>query len=259
MHGTWLSWDLLNCVAFVRNKPTNRGQLSCGLQLASQIIRLSTKLNPQEAAESAVKIALPSFRASGDYGNSRAVASVIVDLFTLTLKPHYMDDILVVQQKFGSDFNDLVDLFGANRSRPSSAVLAKPPRPLHPFRYDVSVQLQGFTIGIEGPTSIQYLESSVVQASFRNSDSTNLLLWEVTVVNLALSLAHRSLNISTNFDRASRIAYTVLDLSVDNKAVSTQGGEEHLNIRVSKVHAMMMPAAIGELGDLIDHVQVRLS
>ena len=48
----------------------------------------------------------------------------------------------------------------------------------------------------------------------------------------------------------------ILDVSADNHLKTEQDGTEQLNLRINKIHAVLQAAAIGELGDLIDHIQV---
>lgn len=190
-------------------------------------------------------------------------ASASVHSFNVILKPKFVDDILVIQQKFGSDFNDILDLVAKTRRSKSSLKPSSTAQPVSSgFSYKLAVELEGFRIGIEGPTSTQYLDSSTIHSTIFHNATISRPQWNITVSNLALSLAHHSnlLATRTNFDRKYRSAYMVIDMDannfVDNRSPDIDE-PEHLNVRVHKVHATMQAAAMGELGDIIDHVQVR--
>lgn len=252
MRGTWLSWTLEDTLAYSAAKDLRA--VSYGVQLASQRIILSAEPHGAEAlipSSHSVKLALPSLRAQGVIQSDRIQASLIVDHFRLMLKPQYVDDILVVQQKFGSDFNELIDVFAHNRPK-------KPPNlPPSSFTFDVAVKLESFKIGIQGPTSTQYLQSPMVSASYRSAPASGSQ-WHLDVRGLGLSLVHDVQPLSS---KRYREEYNSASMSLDcviHNEVPKESSEnvEYLSIKVSRVRALMAPAAISELGNLVDHVQV---
>jgi protein CSF1 len=256
MHGTWLSWTLYRIMLF--GKTPDLQTIAGGVEIPAQIIVLSAKPDGLESAiteaDSSVKLELPSFRVSGILQYSTVQATIAIDKFKLMLKPQYMDDILVVQQKFGQDFNDLVDIFTqTTRKTPSKA-------PSTPFVYKISGKLDGFSIGIQGPTCIQYLDSPLIRGRI-GSTNPSRLQWRIEVNNLALSLVHDTSVGRTRFtDREQyRSAYMVMDCLVHNESPQEVVGLQemrHLTVSVDKIHALMMPAAVAELGNLVDYVQV---
>ncbi|KAG9119662.1 hypothetical protein FRC07_005207, partial [Ceratobasidium sp. 392] len=260
MHGTWLTWNVLNSTTFIKSRGLDA--LNFGHRIGSQVIRLSSGQpdgqRPVFGANS-VYLELPSLWLEGKY--PQLDVRLHVDRFSVTLKPQYVDDFLAIQQKFGSDFNELVDLAvefrnqgGAPISKPSNDPATDTAFP----RFDISFIFEGFRIGIEGPSSTQYLDSSNIKGHVH---SGTVKRWSFNVESLALSLAHHSAPRRTrsNFDRKYRSAYMVLDMAAEN-IEHPEGAQEdnHLGITVSFVHAVMQPAAIAELGDLVDHIQAEM-
>lgn len=256
MHGTWFSWDVHDIVGFLRSVVTNARtpRFAFGVQLASQLIRIVAQ--PGETTEKTakdIKLPLPAFRASGNYDGFQLRSHAIIDYISLPLKPNYMDDILVVQQNLGTHFYDVLDLISEGRKhRPS-------PRKTADFsiRYNVAFMLQGFRIGIEAPTTTLALTSGQMTGTSRNENGS---AWEFAVFNLALALSHHSTDTwpRSGFDRSLRSAYMVLDVKASGLPASASEARVSsvLRLQVSQMHAVMFPNSIGELGDLIDHVQV---
>ncbi|KAF8577934.1 hypothetical protein K439DRAFT_1363574, partial [Ramaria rubella] len=257
MHGTWFSWDVQNIVFYLRSAAADRRspRFTFGVQLASQIIRIGGQ--PYEGmveAAKTIKLALPSFRTSGRYDGNQLRSHAILDHFSLTLKPKYMDDILAVQQNLGTHFYDMLDLIAEsrkNRSAPKQAGTSN-----FSIKYDVAFMLEGFRVGIEGPTTTLALTSSQMTGTAKNEEG---LAWDFDVSNLALALSHHSLDLRSRsgFDRNLRSAYMVLDVKASSSPVISPGSKlsQALRCKVGRMHAVMSPNSIGELGDLIDHVQ----
>ncbi|KAG8747816.1 hypothetical protein FRC10_011261 [Ceratobasidium sp. 414] len=232
------------------------------LPIGSQVIHLSSgQPSGQRPVSGAnfVYLELPSLRLEGKY--PQLDVHLHVGRFSVTLKPQYVDDFLAIQQKFGSDFNELVDLAvefrnqrGVPARKSSSDATATTAFP----RFDISFVFEGFRVGIEGPSSTQYLDSSSIKGRVH---SGTVKRWSFNVESLALSLAHHSAPRRTrsNFDRKYRSAYMVLDMAAENVEHPEIAQEDnHLGIVVNFVHAVMQPAAIAELGDLIDHIQAEM-
>jgi hypothetical protein len=167
-----------------------------------------------------------------------------------------MDDILVVQHNLGTHFYDVLDLISENRNRRAvPKAITKVPEP---FKYDVAFMLTGFRIGIEGPTSTLDLTSAEMTGTAKNDVN---FVWDFSVSNLALALNYHSAGISSHpeFNRSLRSAYMVLDVKTSSSSAVTRTDVplDLLHLQVSRMHAIMSPNSVGELGDLIDHVQVR--
>lgn len=264
MRGTWLSWDIINTVAFANGIAAPKFNCLFGIQLASQIIKVTTRSttdgsNTHRSQPLSIRLPLPSLKVGGNYAHDALQGQIVLGFFSIALKPQYVDDILAVQQKFGSDFNDLLDLFAENRKTKEHLPVDAEKRSTFPFK--ASVKLDGLRIALEGPSSTQYLESGTIEGSLMRQKSFNLN-WSFAFSSLSLSLAHHSAphGARYGFDRKYRSAYMILEISANNDEITLSNDtmEAHLNIQVHKIHAVMQAAAIGELGDLIDHVQVIL-
>ncbi|KAG8692180.1 hypothetical protein FRC11_003825, partial [Ceratobasidium sp. 423] len=254
MHGTWLTWNVLNSVTFLDSKGLQ--EMGFGHRIGSQVIHLingQPDISRPTPSNNSVYLELPSLRLEGKY--PQLDVRLHVDRFSVTLKPQYFDDFLAIQQKFGSDFNELVDLaieFKTQRGLPP--VEPSEPTPTTFAKFDVTFTFDGFRIGVEGPSSTQYLDSSKIKGQIHSGTQKR---WSFGVESLALSLAHQSAprRARTNFDRKYRSAYMVFDMSAQNVEHLDPSQENHLGITINFVHAVMQPAAIAELGDLIDHIQ----
>jgi hypothetical protein len=255
MHETWLTWNVLNSVTFLTSQGVR--EIEFGHRIGSQVIQLingQPDIGRATPNANSVYLELPSLRLEGKY--PQLDVRLHVDRFSVTLKPQYFDDFLAIQQKFGSDFNELVDLAIEFKTQHGTS----PEEPLDPIpstfaKFDVSFTFEGFRIGIEGPSSTQYLDSSTIKGQVHSGTQKR---WSFGVESLALSLAHQSAprRARTNFDRKYRSAYMVFDMSAHNVEHLDSSQENHLGITINFVHAVMQPAAITELGDLIDHIQV---
>lgn len=255
MHGTWLSWALQDTLGFVNVQ--TKGLTTYGMQLASQRINLagrpdaSTILTP--TSYSSIKLALPALRLFGRLEKNSIRATLNIEKFDLMLKPQYVDDILVVQQKFGSDFTELVDVVAANKPKRSSTPRSSTPRSTMSLL--IGVKLGGFKIGVQGPMSTQYIESPAISAEIEDGPLGRR--WKMVVSALQLYLVHDSPLRHPSTDGAEyRSAYMILDCEMHNDLpVGVLGDADHITFSVSRIHALLMPAAISELGDLVDHVQ----
>ncbi|KAG9098261.1 hypothetical protein FRC06_006608 [Ceratobasidium sp. 370] len=191
MHGTWLTWNVLNSTTFIDFRGLE--ELKFGHRIGSQVIHLGSAQpstqRPVSGANS-VYLELPSLRLEGKY--PQLDVHLHVDRFSFTLKPQYVDDFLAIQQKFGSDFNELVDLaveFRNQRGVPARKLPSDAASVTAFPRFDIAFVFEGFRIGIEGPSSTQYLDSSSIKGRVH---SGTVKKWSFNVESLALSLAHHS-------------------------------------------------------------------
>ncbi|KAG9009804.1 hypothetical protein FRB93_005075 [Tulasnella sp. JGI-2019a] len=260
MHGTWIAWRLYDSVLFLHDCDMSVLTLNFGIDLKSQMIEITndsdeTKGNVQR---SEIRLPLPHFSLSGDYTASRIKASAVVGFFAVTLKPRYVDDILAIQQKFGSDFVDLLQLFKENRTI-GEPQAGKARVATVSWALNATARLEGFRIALEGPSSTQYMNCAIVEGHVLK-EAASELVWDAHCSSISLSLAHHSTLPATNFDRKFRSAYMDIEFDVNNSrpASSSSSEDQHFNLRIVRIHAVMQPAAIGELGDLIDYVQAEM-
>jgi len=261
MHGTWFSWDVYDVLTYVRK---SSGSLRFpgflfGVQLASQTIEIGERFNLPDSPGKSIKLHLPAFRTSGTFDGMQLKSHAVLESFSLPLKPNYVDDILAVQQNLGTHFYEFLDLVTKNRGKRISATKNVERLPVA-FKYDVAFMLRGFSVSLAGPTSILDLMSEKMIGTAKNDVG---LSWNFGVSELALALSHQMSmkRPQHEFDRNLRSAYMVLDVRASSlplhaKSLSTEGHEELLHLQMNKMHAVMSPNSVGELGDLIDHIKV---
>lgn len=257
MHGTWIAWRLYDSVLFVKDSDASVSALDFGVDLTSQMIEISSNLHEGKDGQSqpSIRLPLPHFTLSGRYSLRCVQASAAIGYFAVSLKPQYVDDILAVQQKFGSDFVDILQLFAENRTS-SASKLEKPDEVKSSLALKATAKLEGFAIALEGPSSTQYLNCAVIEGHVSKETGPDVL-WDARCSSISLSLAHHSTLPASSFDRKIRSAYMDIEFDVNNtRPAKFLAEDQHFNLRIIRIHAVMQPASIGELGDLVDYVQV---
>jgi hypothetical protein len=258
MHGTWLSWDVYHTVAYLQPSmaATRNCSESFGLQLASQVISISYSPNRfrEQAAGTHIKLDLPTLSISGRHNESSFHTLACIEFFQLIVKPSHWDTLLVVQQKFGQDFNDLIHLIDVTRRK--RAVPQKHTTDRRSLNYCGFLKMRGFRIGLEGISSTLFLECVDIGGGINNNSGC---AWNVSLSDLALSLAPHATSgtLASGFNRNHRSAFVIIDFQASGGNRSSQAIEgKSLQVSVTKIHAVMQPSSIGEIGDFIDHLQV---
>ena len=262
MHGTWLSWKVLDIFAYLKPSALiSRDPLqSFGIQLASQIISISYQGTKSLDAptDTRVKLILPTVSISGRYNETSLSTLACVEHFHVDVKPSHWDTVLAVQQKFGQDFNDLVMLIEETRRKRATSV-PTPERSTsaaRSLRYSGFLKMRGFRIGLKGVSSTLYLECDQIGGGIKNEFGQ---AWNIGLSDLALSLAPRvgKGKMEPGFNRNHRSAFVIIDFQVDSgQLASFEWKVGMLRLSVTKIHAVMQPSSIGEIGDFVDHLQV---
>jgi hypothetical protein len=94
--------------------------------------------------------------------------------------------------------------------------------------------MKGFRIGLEGPSSILVQDLSLSLAPRTHADSG-----------------------SHSFDRIDRTAFVSIDFHIRTTQPLSSAAHT-LDIIVTKVHAVMQPSSISQIGDFLDHIQAEL-
>ena len=264
MPGTWLAWEVVDTTAFFRSSAAARLKkaYSFGIQARQQAFSISSQPHWLHGLRkrSRVKFAIPMVSIQGKYDGTEVQAMVLVEFFNLIFRPSHWDTVLTVQQKFGQDFSDLVSLVNEKRTvtSPKTESIPASPRPRSPSRIKLGgeVKMRGFRIGLEGPSSVLFLECQNIGGGMQENHGRS---WKLSVHDLALSLAPRTHSDSGiySFDRINRTAFVSIDFHVGATESPTSSAHT-LDITVTKVHAVMQPSSIGQLGDFIDHIQAEL-
>ncbi|KAG1839020.1 hypothetical protein DFJ58DRAFT_813100 [Suillus subalutaceus] len=255
MRGTWLSWNIHDLIIFLSSPsgPGPKSSTSFGIQFGSQTLGVSYKLQSTDDHTDTprIKVKLPSLSLTGRHGRSFVKMIVSVDFFDVLIKPSHWDTLLVVQQKFGQDFTDLMDLIHQTRQRRSNPSGSTSNTSRSSLSFSGHVNVKGFRLGLEGRSSTSYLECEDVGGDISSSDLG--IAWRIRLCDLALSLAPRAGVVSreTTFNRNHRSAFLIVDLRA-------RGNVHRLEFRIPKIHAVMQPSSIGEIGDFLDHQQAEL-
>ncbi|TDL24302.1 hypothetical protein BD410DRAFT_116796 [Rickenella mellea] len=271
MHGTWISWQAIDALLFGRNNaPGVRGGLyNFGMQFSKHGISLSSKTSSDTSSRpifynavlpnTTISSSLPSFRLSGSYDGVEMNILTLVDFFKVKVKPKHLDTLLSVQQKFGQDFNDLLVLIGDTRStRPVTNNPARSSPPRRSTQFIVAGRFKGFNIGLDGPSSTQYLECKDIDGTMTDRNGRR---WQIDLSDLALLLTRRNSSTDSNeaFSRQRCAAFVTVDLKARNRSEVHESANPHfLELSVTKLHAVMQPSSIGEFGDFLDHLQTEL-
>ena len=258
MLGTWLSWESNNIVTYFHfsNTLIAGSTHTFGLQISSMILNISANANSQDLSpEPRVKLVLPPLSLAGHSEDYNVHTLVLFEAIELKVKPSHWDTLLAVQQKFGQDFNDLVALMQKTRRKSPPAEEPSAKRQMT-LKYGGYVKMRGFRIGLEGLSSTVYLECQDIDGGISNREKW---AWEIGLSDLALSLAPRGNRCQTTaFNRNHRSAFVIIDFNIS--AVNKEPlFEKNLEISISKIHAVMQPSSMGEVGDFIDNLQVTAS
>ncbi|KAF7288717.1 hypothetical protein HMN09_01377700 [Mycena chlorophos] len=256
MHGTWLSWRIFDVVAFLNY--ASGLKTSFGLRFGSQAFSITSKSNtPTATPDTKLKVQFPSVTVHGDNNGVQMQTIVLVDFLEFKVKPAHWDSLLTVQQKFGQDFNDLVKLVQETRSARPPAKEIKPPSPPSTLKYSGFLKMRGFRIGLEALSSTFFLECFDISGSINNLTRR---LWSLTLTDLALSLAPKAVVEPRNsaFNRNRRSAFVIVDLEVRGGESAAEDIENVLQTTITKIHAVMQPSSIGEVGDFVDHLQAEM-
>ncbi|KAF8070507.1 hypothetical protein FPV67DRAFT_1756074, partial [Lyophyllum atratum] len=260
MHGTWLSWEADHAISYINSSNTPTSGCVFGLQIASITVSISSKPNAREVEPSTrVQLVLPPLSATGRYDGTGVHTIALIDFVELKVKPSHWDTLLVVQQKFGQDFHDLVTLIQKTNLHQSAPTTPIPPENHKgALKYSGFVKIRGFRVGLQGPSSTIYLECLDIGGGIKKSTG---LTWNVELSDLAFSLAPRAAVRPNHpgFNRTHRSAFVIVDFKVDaSNQVLDGAASTFVHVLVTKMHAIMQPSSIGEVGDFIDHLQAEM-
>ncbi|KAK0226200.1 hypothetical protein IW262DRAFT_1457427 [Armillaria fumosa] len=259
MHGTWLLWEMNDTTMHMSTTPLLSSHRLFGLQVGSQIFAVSSKSDARDVLPNPrVKLELPSLSLSGRFDGTCIRAILLAEFLELRVKPSHWDTLMAVQQKFGQDFNDLLALVQETRLNQSHSAPQKPGVAIPSTKFVVSVKMNGFRIGLEGLSSTVYLECKDINGGL---DDMSGRAWSMTLSGLALSLAPLTpLEPRSSFSRDHRSAFVIIDFKVLSRSQTDQTAlGDTLQISVTRIHAVMQPSSIGEVGDFIGEMQAEMS
>ncbi|OCH88869.1 hypothetical protein OBBRIDRAFT_779350 [Obba rivulosa] len=255
MRGTWLSWDVLQTAMYLTTASDSRRKqtFNFGVQMGPHLFAILTKSQstPRSAPSDRIKLELPVITLRFRYDDQGIHGMALVEFFHLTVRPSDWDTLLSVQQKFDQDFNDFVHLIEETRKKRTNPTDSPPTIPRSAPRFHGSFRMKGFRVGLEALSSTLFLECDDINGGHEDASRS---LWQFKLSDLALSLASRS-RLSSTLDRGHRSAFVTVDIQARMENGSTG---DQLQILVTKVHAVMQPSSIGELGDFVDYLQAEV-
>jgi hypothetical protein len=268
MHGTWLSWRIYDTITYAKGSPSSsKDAYTYGMQFTRQKISVSSISSPVEptsrssSARVALEMSLPTISASGSFNHSDVEVRVLVKILRVNFKPAHWDALLSVQQKFGSDLNDLLLIISENRRKRRAKLAGSPDSNNVKRKSNVKVhaKLEGFNISMESPTAVQFLECHDIDATLNTLDQGE---WEVRLTDLSAYLDSKA-SLKSDNRRRNHSVFITADLHASDRAVKRRedvGDEEqrYLRFSITMLHAVMQPSSINELGSFIDHIQVRI-
>ena len=265
--GTWLSWELFDTLAYLKLGVgvTKSRRLSSifGLKCSSQRVSIASyskggRLDDAPEKGRRLKVALPSITITGTYENHGVHVLVSAGFFSIMVKPSYWDTLLSVQQKFGNDINDLLHVIADARARNPPAQKPDVPPSSSPqwTLQSGSFKAKGFRIGLVGNSATLFFECQDIAGGLKGGEGRGKS-WQLNVTGLGLSLAPRSFAVmkSVEFDGNRRSAFVIIDCKVE---VDHRTAQKFLRIKLCKIHAILQPSSIGEIGDFVDHLHVSL-
>lgn len=255
MRGTWIAWEAGGIMAYMAGPLSPRGapRRNYGMQIGYQTFIISSKDRPSDSTPNVrVKLPLPTFTSTGLFDGNLLDGLVLIEAFSANVKPSHWDTLLAVQQKFGQDFSDLISFIEDSRTKPSTEKngVSSPP-----LKYCIRGKMKGFSIGLEGGSSAVLLECDHIGGTVTQDGSG--LSGQIDLSDLALSLALRSNPSSPvhSFDRSRRSAFVIIDLRAE-MGRSKDNSDQLVSLAVTKIHAVMQPSSIGQLGDFVDDLRV---
>ncbi|KAI0288543.1 hypothetical protein BC826DRAFT_1107677 [Russula brevipes] len=168
--GTWLSWELIDTVAYLK-----LGRIS--------IASLAKEERLEDTLEKGrLKVDLPSMTVTGTYDNRGVHVLVSAGFFSIAVKPSYWDTLLSVQQKFGNDINDLLHVLADTRTKrvPSNEATKSQPSSSRSLLQSGAFKAKGFRIGLEGHSSTLFFECQDVSGGLTDGESKgNGKFWQL--------------------------------------------------------------------------------
>ncbi|CAO3595340.1 unnamed protein product [Absidia cylindrospora] len=300
-------------------------ELNYAFQLSKQVVELIThggdtnNTNVQPKQQQALSLLgstnagtfnLPGIRSSGALmqvldssvakSGFQLQSSISIDFIAMSLDVSMIDSILTAHNLLGNEVNELVEVLSYSKKDYQATTTTNTTTSSSssaPFKYVVGISLDGLSIKAASPSATGLFESSVLEASISNHSSSSIqsLKWKVSGSNFALSLDHNDLLMTDiqkedgqdDTKRRNRLAYIVVDFSLQNQPTAAGGGKEKTSgpgdrrtslptgsaslseaselaygpdnvdtqmtsydIKISKVQTVMQPIALGKLAEM---------
>ncbi|GAA5979280.1 hypothetical protein JCM10908_002865 [Rhodotorula pacifica] len=247
-----------------------------GIHVGEQSLRflplLSSSASVEEIPIAESLFDLPTMRAvlRIDLAPHQLVRTLVtIDPVSVKLTATVLDNILAIQRHFGNDIDDLVGAIRAKRGdkpirRASSQVdSAGDPSNVQgaSIEWDARLAFRGFKLGVQGPQAVQWAEVKLLEGCFGSGRNSTQLSWQLAIQDLLFSLEQRSAEANlhrtaADEEQQQRLAFFRLDLHADNASltdVEDSTSEPHVNVQLPRLDAVLQPASIEALADLVEH------
>ncbi|CAG8472716.1 9921_t:CDS:10 [Diversispora eburnea] len=215
--------------------------------------------------------------------HSKLESVVTLNFVKLSLNVNIIDNLLTAQSLLGSEINDILDIFlfsskklkeiETSEKTKHSLTGISPPEDEKRLFYSLEISLRGLKISATCPSAVGFFETKILNGHITNFPLASIskktkLQWKFSAQNFSLSLNHntgvKQKEMVDDDIRKYRIAYIVIDLELKNKHDRLEFSskksktnekffdpiEESYFLKLSKVHAVMQPIALGRLFDL---------
>ncbi|SCV73833.1 BQ2448_6263 [Microbotryum intermedium] len=208
-----------------------------------------------------------------------------IDSVSLKLTVGVIDSILSMQQHFGHDIDELLRVLHARRGQ-ATRVLAPDPQlataqnekeslrshPSPSRSWNASITFSGVKVGLDGPQATQWVQAKLIKVEVGRAPPQTFARLHAKVEKLGLSLEQRPTQPQVLVSRTldpHRLAFFQLDLRADyckgfqdsyapNTSYHLDERTPHLRLTFPRVHAVMQPAAVEALADLLDHFKLEI-
>nr|KAJ3422086.1 hypothetical protein HK105_001223 [Polyrhizophydium stewartii] len=187
--------------------------------------------------------------------------SIVLESIDAAMSIDIVDQLLTTYSVLAGELNEVVRVFSFHsdqRRRLRRAELsnrsAAPEPAKGAFKYAIKLTVKDISISADSPANSVVIASSLLNGFVTNNapdSSKSRLLWSLVADGLSLSLMQRS---PTGFPQT--LASVFIDLSLQNwRDVATNQGvqvvEDVHDITFRKIHALMQPAAIGKIVEVV--------
>lgn len=264
-------YTLDNVLLFGKHLPSLPGsdaKIEGALEIRGQTLQFIPMGHGSKELGEGEKVSLPAMRIQAQKIGRKISLFASVDVIAVTITAAIMDNIFAVQNRFGQDYDDLLDIVMKYSTKGRSKASSSPNKSKSPATplWDARLTLHGFNISLKGPNSTQHIEGHNISASIIPAKNRATHEWSVFSTSLSLSLLQHSKTTSRSKAKSYRLASFTLggmvvgshlhleeQLPGSPAAPPTTGAFDRVQVHFPRLHAVLQPAALISLADLVDY------
>ena len=283
----WLVYEVnkttLYAIATVSGSVTRVS--SAGVSIGSQKLLADGAPAADPTAVSTTRgdlLVLPRMQIALERPGTTAIVVGNLDTVQTTITTDIIGTLTGAVVRFEKDLDEILLVVNKHRRKANVATDRSSDSAIMTCPWTVRAVLKGMQIGFKAPHSTQYIGTDVIKIALQNrpqvpansASSAMELVWDVSATELALSLAQdaaQTLVRSTgrrhalpSVQSARALAHFALDAHAGNTVLAVSElpplaqaeNASHLHVRVTKVHAVMHPAAIEHLESFFAHCKL---